>query len=241
MRTARIYYAGELNLDLTVTLPQETSHYLLHVLRLKIGTNLLLFNGSGGEFLAQLTNATKKNAVVSIKQFNPINTESACKIHLAQAVGKGDKMDWIIQKAVELGVNEITPLITEFTNVRLDEDRAAKRHSHWQDVIISACEQSQRTHLPVIHPIMEFTQFINASSTDFRIYCHPNSDKRLNSFEKVDNVTVLIGPEGGLSEKEVQSASRADFIGVSLGPRILRMETAAVATVAILQAQYGDL
>jgi 16S rRNA (uracil1498-N3)-methyltransferase len=241
MRLARIYYEGKLGIELLITLPQDTSHYLLHVLRLKVGSAVLLFNGEGGQYLGTIADIGKKRVLVNVAQFQPLKTESSCNIHLAQALGKGEKMDWVIQKAVEVGISEITPLLTEFCNVKLDESRADKRWSHWQNIMISACEQSGRATLPKLNPIIQYKHWLPKMNSSLKLICHPTCGSSLNSLAPSRDITVLIGPEGGWSEDELTLALQEGFVGVALGPRILRMETAAVVAVALLQAKFGDL
>lgn len=241
MRLSRMYYEGDLHKNATITLPRETSHYILNVLRLKVGASLVVFNGLGGEWLATLTEVQKKLVHLTLQEQMTHNPESALTIHLGQSLSKGEKMDWIIQKAVELGVTEITPLITKYGNVRLDEERSSKRLVHWQRIMISACEQSGRTILPTLHPITDFSSWIAVKRSGLKLLFHPQEHLTLSQFQSESCVTLVIGPEGGLSEDEVLFANRHDFVGVSLGPRILRTETAAIAALALIQNHWGDL
>ncbi len=241
MRLARIYYEGKLDIESLVTLPQDTSHYLQHVLRLKVGSMVIVFNGQGGQYLGSVFDISKKSVAIKVTQFQPLDTESSCHIHLAQALGKGEKMDWLIQKAVELGVSEITPLLTEFCNVKLDESRADKRWNHWQNIMISACEQSGRTKLPKLNPVIQYKHWLSKINSSLKLICHPTCGGSLSDLAPSNDITVLIGPEGGWSDDEVNLALGEGFVGVALGPRILRMETAAIVSVALLQAKFGDL
>lgn len=243
MRVSRIYYEGSLDLSLSVTLPQESSHYILHVLRLKMGDEVILFNNTEGEYLCEIIDIKKSNASLKVKKFVNTNPESGLKLHLAQAIVKGDKMDWIIQKAVELGVTEITPLMTEFCNIKLNPQRAAKRIHHWQKIIISACEQSGRTKLPLLNPVDYLERWVDEQNADVKIICHPEikdpHPRPSPVYER--GVRVLIGPEGGFSPSEVKMSMENGFKAMSLGPRILRADTAAVAALSILQNTWGDL
>lgn len=241
MRIARIYVADNLYQNQSLTLSQEASHYLQHVLRVKVGTPIILFNGGEGEWPSSIKAISRQGVSVSVGDFKPVTVRSPCHIHLAQGVAKGEKMDWIIQKAVELGVSEITPLITEYSNVKLDDLRAAKRLGHWQKIAISACEQSGRTTLPIINPIIRFDQWVSAPNHLLKLMCDPESDSHLTDLAISSAVMVAIGPEGGFSTSELTTASHHGFTTISLGPRILRAETAAITSIAILQHRFGDL
>lgn len=242
MRISRIYYSGAIVKAATICLPIDTSHYIMHVLRLKMGSVLILFNGQGTEHTAKILAVTKKNVVVAIEdsQFN--NVESPFTIHLAQAISRGEKMDWVMQKSVELGVSRIIPLITDHCGVRCKEERLLNRMSHWQKVIISACEQSGRNVLPRIEAIRPFRDWIPLAHPQCRFFCQPGASQSLSELSPTKGeVLVLVGPEGGFSHEEIALAKQYDFAAVSLGPRILRTETAAVVVIGILQHLWGDI
>jgi 16S rRNA (uracil1498-N3)-methyltransferase len=242
VRISRVYFKGTLASGLQIILPNEASHYLLHVLRLKIGDPLILFNGEGGHYQASLVGSTKKKeAIVLVGEFKAINTESPLKIHLAQGISKGEKMDFVIQKAVELGVTEITPLITEFCAVKVNNDRLAKRQQHWFKVIISACEQSGRTGIARLNAPQLLTNWIDHQPNPLKIYCQPGASNTIKNLEPAQDVLLLIGPEGGLSKTEIMAAQNANFKGVTLGSRILRTETAALSAISVVQSLWGDL
>lgn len=238
MARPRFYVATPLGLGEHV-LPEQTAHYVTRVLRMDAGAELQLFDGSGQEFAATLVQSSKKSATVQVTEQLEGLAESPLRIHLGQAVSKGDRMDWAIQKATELGVTEITPLLTEHGEVRLNEERAQKRQEHWQQVAISACEQSGRSHVPVIHPIQKLNTWMTQPHEGLKLVLHPYA-KALSEYAPTQQLTVLIGPEGGLSENEVEAALTQGFNAVSLGPRILRTETAPVAVLAIAQHLWGD-
>jgi 16S rRNA (uracil1498-N3)-methyltransferase len=241
MRISRIYFDGVLAEGMSICFPLDVSHYIMNVLRLKIGANLIVFNGKGGEFNAIIKVVEKKGVTAQIQQYKDHSTESPLSIHLAQAISRSEKMDLILQKAVELGVNKVTPLITEFCNIQLNEDRAAKRFLHWQKVLISACEQSGRTYVPSLEPIQKFQVWLKKNLAPLRLFCDPRSDQRLASLSRQQEVVLLIGPEGGFSSKEIDEAKAHNFLGISLGPRILRTETAPLAAITILQSYWGDM
>lgn len=241
MRITRIYQPINLIENQIITLDNHASHHLLNVLRLKSGTTLIIFNGQGGEYQAELINIEKKQAKIKIKNFSAIERESSLHIHLAQGISRGEKMDYIIQKAVELGVTEITPLFTEYGNVHLNEERLKKRVAHWQAIIISACEQCGRNHLPKINLPQRLFNWLPNCHDEFKLILDPQANKKISEYNKQNSVTLLIGPEGGLSDHEIAEAKRNNFLSLKLGPRILRTETAGLAAVAALQALWGDL
>ncbi len=242
MRIIRIYYAGELGADLQVVLPADASKYILKVLRLRVGAKLRIFNGMGGEYEAQLIKVEGNQAILTVMFFLQTQVESPLDIHLGQGISRAEKMDWVIQKAVELGVKEITPLFTERCGVKLPAERLEKRMQHWRSVVVSACEQSGRCILPAVHTAMPMQQWLQSCNI-VGFICDPQAQNKLASCTKpLDNkLRLLIGPEGGLSEIEIQQAQQHNFKSLSLGPRVLRTETAAVVALSILQAQWGDL
>lgn len=242
MRIPRIYFNGNLHEGLLLTLPPETSHYIIHVLRLKKGSLLILFNGLDGEFNTEIIDIHKKQAAINVKSFIARNVESPLKIHLAQGISRQDKMDLVIQKAVELGVSTITPLITEFCGVKLDKERLEKRLDHWRKVIISACEQSGRNIVPTLFGVTTFANWLlNGIYADSKLICHPNSSQTIATISKPTDVILLIGPEGGLSDNELMKAKENNYTQISLGPRVLRTETATLAAITLLQGYWGDI
>lgn len=226
----------------SVTLDEKASHHLARVLRAAIGDHLILFNGEGGEYLAEVTRLNKKTIEVEITDFIDRDVESRLNLILAQGISRGEKMDLVIQKAVELGVNEIYPLVTERCNVRLNAERASKRLEHWHAVVISACEQCGRNRLPIVHPAMEYSDWIRQVNAEQKFVLSPHVEHYLpeQSAAEPASVAVLIGPEGGLSDVEVTVACQQDFQPLKLGPRVLRTETAAIAALSVMQFKYGD-
>lgn len=241
MRIPRIYHPETIIVDSQLELSKEASNHLLNVLRLKDGHPLVLFNGDGNEYSAELIVESKRKALATIDAKLTISVESPLQIHLGQAISKGDRMDWVLQKSVELGVTEITPILSERSTVKLNAERWDKKQQHWFSVVSSACEQCGRNSLPTLNEPVKLSEWIQQSTTQLRLTLDPKSEKRLQSLKPpTDGVRLLIGPEGGLSDNEVYQSTEYGFTGISLGPRILRTETAALATIAALQAQFGD-
>lgn len=239
----RVYQPIKLEPGQAVSLDDKASHYLARVLRCVVGDEIILFNGLGGEYTATITQINKKNVSVTIGLFNPRSSESPISIHLAQGIAKGEKMDFIVQKAVELGVNLITPLITERCNVRLDADREEKRWQHWQGVAISACEQSGRNTLPNIAAPIDFKDWLAGAKAELTLVLSPHVKTKLEkaSTSQPTSILLLIGPEGGLSQNEINWAIQQGFKPLNLGPRILRTETATIAALTTLQYEFGDM
>lgn len=242
MSISRIYQPIDLSVQSSVRLDDKASHHLARVLRASVGDQVVVFNGQGGEFSAVITHIDKKGVTVNVTDFNPREVESPINIHLAQGMARGEKMDFIVQKAVELGVAKITPLLTERCNVRLDHSREEKRLQHWQAVVTSACEQSGRNRLPEIEAPLSLKDWLSQVKADYCFVLSPHVKQKLPVETLPDNavIVVLIGPEGGLSDQEVRMAVDYGFLPLNLGPRVLRTETAAIAAIAALQLQYGD-
>lgn len=242
MSLPRIYQPVNLSTEASLLLDENASHHLARVLRAKVGDELVLFNGQGGEYRAVITRIDKKSVEVKVMTFNPREVESPIHIHLAQGIARGEKMDFIMQKAVELGVTRITPLVTMRCNVRLDSEREEKRLQHWQAVIISACEQSQRNQLPLLAPPILFKQWLPTVKEEYRFVLSPHVEQKLPAIAMKEQATIvlLIGPEGGLSDEEVALAVANGFAPLNLGKRVLRTETATIAAIAVLQSHYGD-
>ena len=243
MRISRFYVADELGTDLDVELPSETAHYIHNVLRLKNDTPVVLFNGDGNEYAGVLSYISKRHASVYIDSKIGLNVESPLPIHLGQGIAKGDRMDFVLQKATELGVNEITPIITERCNVKLSHERWDKKYQQWYKIVIAACEQCGRNSIPTLHPAMSLEQWLSQPTQALRLTLDPRAERSCANLPVTQQhgVRLLIGPEGGLSVHEVYRANELGCQAVTFGPRILRTETAALATIAVLQAQYGDL
>ncbi len=242
MARPRIHVAAPLASGELLQLPEDAFRHVVQVLRLRLGEALLLFNGEGGEYEALLESAGKREAAVRIGARIDIDREAARSITLAQAVSKGERMDFTLQKAVELGVSAIQPLITERCVVRLDGERWEKKLEHWRGIVVAACEQSGRTRIPALQPVMKFGDWLPTVPADtLRLTLAPNSKTGLRELPPQERSLLLIGPEGGLSDSEIAQAARAGFTAIHLGPRVLRTETAALACLAAMQALWGDL
>ena len=227
----------------TVELPSATAHHALRVLRLGVGDGVTLFNGEGGEYPGSIVE-TGRGVRVQLDEWRDIERESPLELVLAQALPSGDKMDWIVQKAVELGAARIQPLGAARSVVKLSGERAARRVEHWRQVAVAACEQCGRNRLPVIEPILDLRQWLGRQEQDNGICClllAPGEAQRPRELSGAHRMVLLVGPEGGLSEDEASAARSAGFAGLSLGPRILRTETAGPAALAALGALHGDL
>jgi 16S rRNA (uracil1498-N3)-methyltransferase len=225
-------------------LSPEASHHLLHVLRLSNGDAVVIFDGNGHEYDATIDRVSRSGIRVKLRPARSIDRESRLEVTLAQGISSGDRMDYTIQKAVELGVYAIQPLTTERSVVRLDAARAAKRIAHWRSVAIAACEQCGRNRVPEIAPVSTLTGWLGSavSPASLRLTLSPHAPARLAALERDDmaQIILLVGPEGGLAPREEDDALTAGFIAVRLGPRVLRTETAAVAALAALQTLWGD-
>lgn len=240
MRSTRFYLPQSLSANATVELTAEASHHAFTVLRLKEGAPLVVFNGEGGEYAAHIVSAGKKSVVIQTGAFNTFDNESPLKTHLAIGISKGERFDLVLQKSTELGVTEITPLFTERTEVRLNQERQEKIRQRWQHIIISACEQSQRNRLPTLNHAVEFSSLLNKEDSEQKLILHHHSEKSLTKTSKPKNVCLLVGPEGGFSDVECKLALKSGFTPLALGPRVLRTETAPLAALSVVQLLWGD-
>ncbi|SNY51724.1 16S rRNA m(3)U-1498 methyltransferase [Arsukibacterium tuosuense] len=241
MRIPRIYTPQTLAANSTLQLDDDAANHVGRVLRMQAGQALQLFNGDGNNYTATITEVSKKQVSVNITdaQANPV--ESPLSIHLGQAISRGDRMDFAIQKAVELGVTEITPLFTERCGVKLDGDRLSKRNEQWQKIAISACEQCGRSVVPTVHPAIQLDQWLAQRTNSLQLTLDPRASATIKTLTASQHIRLVIGPEGGFTETEVAATSQADFTGIQLGPRVLRTETAALSAISALQLQFGDL
>ena len=242
MRIPRVYSPQTMAIGDCIELEAGAARHLTSALRMNSGQLVTLFNGQGGEYTAELVEAKKGKATVRIAAFDQTNRESSLSIHLAIGISRGERMDWIMQKATELGVSEITPLFTERCEVKLSGDRLDKKVVHWQQVAISACEQSQRNRVPTINNPLKLEQWQTSCDTSLKLVLHHRTDKSLKNMQQPSaQIALLIGPEGGLSETEIEQAMALDFQPLGLGPRVLRTETAPLAAISILQSLWGDM
>ena len=241
MRIPRIYTDTVLTKGQAAELDDKAAQHLGRVLRMQPGQAVLLFNGDGQDYSAKITESGKKRVLVSIEESRPNLTESNLEIVLGQTLSKGDRMDYAVQKAVEMGVTCIVPLATERSEVKLKGDREDKRLRHWRQIAISAAEQCGRARVPQILPVTVLPDwFEHTSDCDLRLVLHHRTEQTLGSMEKPTRVALIIGPEGGLSPDEITAAEAAGFLPVALGARILRTETAPVAAIALCQWLWGD-
>jgi 16S rRNA (uracil1498-N3)-methyltransferase len=221
----------------------SAGNHIARVLRLRVGDLLTLFNGQGGEYGGRIEEMRRDSVRVSVLEHRDEERESPFHLTLAQGISRGERMDWVVQKATELGVSRIAPLFTERSVVHLDEKQAAKKVQHWRAIAIAACEQSGRNHIPEIDaPIGIFALLEQRAAGAVALLLSPGAQLRITDVPATDaGATVLIGPEGGLAQVEQETALRSGFTPVRLGPRVLRTETAAVCALTLLQQKFGDL
>jgi len=246
----RIYLDQAISIDATVDLDSQASQHVSKVLRLAIGDTIQLFNGKDGDVLAEIIEASKKTTTVKITEQLLPQQAMPLHSHLGQVISKGDRMEYTIQKATELGICEITPLWSERCEVKLKGDRLEKKLDQWRKIAISSCEQNGRNQLPIIHSPMNYDEWakqINQQkqseiTANFVLHPHPNPEQQvqLKDFNNVQHVNLLIGPEGGFSGSEVQQAVNEEFDYLTLGPRVFRTETASVAALSVMQYLWGD-
>ncbi|MBS9403404.1 16S rRNA (uracil(1498)-N(3))-methyltransferase [Halomonas sp. TRM85114] len=241
-KAPRLFVAADFTVGGDVVLPEGPARHVARVLRLSPGAPVVLFDGHGRIARALLVEADRKRVVARVEAVEAGRGESPLAVHLGQAISKGDRMDFAIQKAVELGVAAITPLYTEHGDVRLKGERAAKKLAHWQAVAASACEQCGRATLPPVHPPLPLARWLADRDEALRLVLHPGAAAgALGQAESPANAALLIGPEGGLSVDDLEAAFSSGFSPLSLGPRILRTETAPVVALSLLQYRFGDL
>lgn len=244
MRVARLHIAQPLTGSGQVSLGEQASHHIMRVLRLRPGAALIVFDGSGHQYDATLLRATRRGAAIEIGALLGAATESPLHVTLVQGVSRGERMDLVMQKATELGVAAIIPVLSERSVVKLSGPRAARRTEHWQRVLISACEQSGRVRVPALAAPVDFDDWLaTPEPVSTRLVLQPGSTGNIATLDRPADgrVLVAIGPEGGFSPREKELLGKRGFIPVAMGPRILRTETAALAALALVQAAWGDL
>lgn len=240
MRQSRIYTSQTLLPADSIELEGQASHYLTRVLRLSEGDSLTLFNGDGRDYSAEISGVRNKLVQVRLLESKKPGNESPLKINLVQAICRGERMDYVLQKATELGVFSIQPLKSQRVEVRLDETRQAKRMAHWQGVVISACEQSGRALVPEVKTPLSLPEWMTSTVESPSLVLDPFAENRLSDLSiALDPISILVGPEGGFTDEEMAKACANDVMPVSLGPRVLRTETAGPAAIAVLQAKTG--
>ena len=243
MRLTRVYVDQPLEAGARVTLKGSAANHVSRVLRLRVGQALTLFNGQGGEHAASIDKSRGGEVTVAVGEHRPIERESPFPLTLAQGVSRGERMDLVVQKATELGVARLVPVLTERSIVRFDEEQSDRKSHHWRAIAIAACEQCGRNRLPEVALPARLREFLHQPAGDsVRLLLSPLARQRIGDVPRpARGVTVLIGPEGGLSDAEQEDALSAGFIAVNLGPRVLRTETAAIAALTLLQREFGDL
>lgn len=239
----RIYFPASIPDHGLCQLPSAKAHHVAHVLRLAPGDAVVLFDGQGGAYDAVISKCARGDVSVQVRGQREEDRESPLQVTLAQAVSSGERMDYTIQKAVELGISAIQPLMAERCVVRLSGERAARRVQHWQSVVVAACEQCGRNRVPEVRPLLSLREWLDAAATTegIRLLLAPEGSVALRELPRpTAMVTVLAGPEGGFTASESADAERFGFSPLRLGPRVLRTETAAVALLAAMQALWGD-
>ena len=236
----RIHVLEPLAVDARFALAETAARHVGQVLRMRPGELITLFNGAGGEYDAVIEAVDKRTVQVRVESYREIERESSLEMTLAQCVSKGERMDYTIQKAVELGVAAIVPLLSARSVVKLDGERWEKKLDHWRGVVISACEQSGRTRVPHVFPVQKLETWLGTAE-GARFVLAPGGHHRLKELAPAQTATLLVGPEGGLDDREVALAVHRGFTAIGLVPRVLRTETAGVAALAALQALWGDL
>ena len=244
MRLTRVHVEAPLAAGQRVVIEGSAANHITRVLRLRTGDAITVFNGNGAEFAARVEGFRKDSVLVEVKEERAADRESPLSITLAQGISRGERMDWILQKATELGASRIVPLLTERSVVRLDAKQAEKKLQHWRGIAVAACEQCGRNRVPEIALPTPFFEFVGSTSGSVatRLLLSPIATASVDQVNAgAPGVTLLIGPEGGLTETEQEAAQGSGFTSVRMGPRVLRTETAAIAALTILQHRFGDL
>lgn len=241
MRIPRIFTTQQLTTSSELLLDKEAGNHVSRVLRMTVGQQIELFNGDGHSYFGNIVSIDRNQVTIGIIESQASDNESPLTIHLYQGVSRGDKMDLTLQKGVELGVKQFTPLITERCGVKLDAKRWQKKHEHWQKVIESACEQCGRNTIPTLHPVIKL-QAALTHLTDNSFFMHPDAKAGFKTVSaNIDSeIQLWVGPEGGFSEEEISWVTAHGCNPVQLGPRVLRTETAALAAVAVMNSVWGD-
>lgn len=242
MRIPRIWHPEPITAGSQITLSEEAANHVGRVLRMSAGQAIQLFDGSNQVFEAEILQADKKSVRVSVLSGETDDRESPLHIHLGQVMSRGEKMEFTIQKSIELGVSLITPLFSERCGVKLDAERLSKKLAQWQKIAIAACEQSGRNVIPEIRPAMDLEAWCAEEESGLKLNLHPRANASINTLpQPVERVRLLIGPEGGLSADEIAMTARYAFTDILLGPRVLRTETTALTAITALQVRFGDL
>jgi 16S rRNA (uracil1498-N3)-methyltransferase len=241
MRLTRVFIDGDLQAGQKLTVDGSAGNHIVRVLRSRVGDQLTVFNGRGGEHGAAIDEIRRDTVLLNVLEHRDAQRESAFNLTLAQGISRGERMDWVVQKATELGVTRIVPVFTERSVVHLDERQAQKKVQHWRGIAIAACEQCGRNVVPAIDLPMTVYELLEQGTTGAALLLSPGASLRIADIKADGGATVLIGPEGGLAQVEQDAALRAGFTAVRMGPRVLRTETAAVCALTLLQQKFGDL
>jgi 16S rRNA (uracil1498-N3)-methyltransferase len=244
VREVRIYQAGTYQTGQSLELSPEAGQHVRVVLRMQPGDKITLFCGDNREFAAILTDVCRKKISVKILTERVVSRESPRAIHLAQAISKGERMEWVVQKTVELGVTSITPIITARSLMKLDAERMEKKRTQWQAIAIAACEQSGRNQVPLVKSAHSLEEYLQKKVAPLQFVLQPKEAKTWRDYnfaQAKTELALLIGPEGGFSQEELQQIFSAGYNPLCLGPRVLRTETAAIVALSVLQAICGDL
>ncbi|MCY7354682.1 MAG: 16S rRNA (uracil(1498)-N(3))-methyltransferase [Lysobacter sp.] len=244
MRLTRAYVELALAAGNCIALPEDVAAHLVRVLRLAPGDPCTLFNGDGRDYEARIVSANKREVLAEVVSAHDVDNESPLRITLLQGIARGEKMDLIVQKATELGVTAILPVISERSEVKLDAERAQKRYAHWRSVAISACEQSGRARVPQLSaPQPLQTTVVQVATDAVKLTLDPNGEHSVANLELhvASGIVIALGPEGGWSPRDREVLQAGGFTGLRLGPRVLRTETAGLAAIAALQSRFGDL
>jgi 16S rRNA (uracil1498-N3)-methyltransferase len=240
----RFFCAGDLSQGATRDLPEAAAHHAARVLRLAVGAAVIVFNGAGGESDARILSIGKDRVSVRVGQWRSREAEPNVRAVLLQGLSARERMDFTVQKAVELGVAEIFPVETRRSVMRLAEERAMRRVEHWQNLVVAACEQCGRNRIPEVHPVTTLPDWLGGHSPEpgeQRVVLSTVAERRLRDLSAPQELLLLAGPEGGLAPEELEMAQACGFTAVRLGPRVLRTETAALAALAVIHALWGDL
>ena len=240
MRSYRVHSQSDLKVGQSAVLDERSSHHLARVLRVKVDDAVTVFNGDGYNYYSRISAVTKTHITVDISTKENPSNESPLSTHLGLAVSKGDRFEWAIKKATELGVSSISPILSQRVDVRLSPERWQKKQDHWQQIVISACEQSGRAVVPEVQLPQPLRSWVEVAEADHKFCLHPGLNNALPTTPP-SSVALLVGPEGGLSDDEVALASNYGFLGLNLGPRILRTETAPLVALSVIGTQWGDL
>ncbi|BCE03119.1 16S rRNA (uracil(1498)-N(3))-methyltransferase [Marinicellulosiphila megalodicopiae] len=240
MKNPRIHVESDIKVGESLALDKTASHYLGSVLRSKENDSVRIFNGDGIEYQCEVSFANKKNVTLNVISVIDGVKESPLSIHIGLGMSLGDRMEYAIQKACELGVTQITPLTTQRSELKLKADKQEKKLQRWQQVAISSCEQNGRNVVPVINSPISFEQFIQIEQDACKLVLHHRDATDIKTMEAASNIVALIGPEGGLTQDEIDQAIKQNYTAITMGPRILRTETAPVVLLSVLQTLWGD-